>query len=282
MRVEHRVPRRLGIALEPAGLERRVGRRRSEAGVVDEDRRRAERAPRRRRPRRRRPRGSVASTTCVETRRAVVDERLQRGAARPPRGRTAATDAPAADSARAYWLPSRPSPPVTMATWPSSRNRSFDEVVERHETGYRPVTYRNGRECPVNEVGEDAGNCAGDHVHRLNDRLVHELNESILPVFQIGVKAIGPATARHSPSLRDRRCCSRTAPPSAYAATRSPYKLGLVRIGQQRGAEQVNRAVEDPRFRHVLAPHRPALHRPVADQQPGPPIARRSSPRASG
>ena len=42
MRIEHGVPRRLRVALERAGFERRVGGRGSEARVVDEDRRRAE------------------------------------------------------------------------------------------------------------------------------------------------------------------------------------------------------------------------------------------------
>ena len=42
MRVDHRVPCRFGVLLETPGLERGVGRRRSEAGVVHEDRRGAE------------------------------------------------------------------------------------------------------------------------------------------------------------------------------------------------------------------------------------------------
>ena len=32
-----------------------------------------------------------------------------------------ATDAPAETSVSTYWLPRRPSPPVTTATWPSRR-----------------------------------------------------------------------------------------------------------------------------------------------------------------
>src|SRR5580693_6206607 len=60
-----------------------------------------------------------------------------------------ATLAPAEVSARAYWLPRRPRPPVTIAILPSSRKRSLG-ACEGIETGYRPVTYRTSLKSPAN------------------------------------------------------------------------------------------------------------------------------------
>ena len=193
MRLDHGVPGRLGIPLEPGrspaphrparipgrrlftridGVPKRAAT--SATGVIDGG-----------------AHGGVDERGSKSglRRRTAIGERIYDPIATSNR----ATDAPASVSAQAYWEPRRPKPPVTMATAPSSRNRSvlFCNVIG---TGSRPVTYRKSRAAVLhaNERVETrvrghwveaagaasarrTGGCSQrerSHVHKLNNTIV--------------------------------------------------------------------------------------------------------------
>ena len=66
---------------------------------------------------------SVVSTKCEDM--SASESRSSRTIGPGVATSNSATAAPADSSALAYWLPSRPVPPVTTATWPSRENGSI-------------------------------------------------------------------------------------------------------------------------------------------------------------